>query len=429
MMQQSESNIEMTELLPTLGSCCRCHPPFSAYSDLPDISLNALSASKLFQISPLEVGLQIPDGKLISASVFIEYIRQEIALLEPKVRKRPVNLLTIQDAAGLCSNSEFTALMYVLGRNFNLSHGNSKSYTYESSPHRLTEHRLALLTGLGFNHVSIILSPDMDTFDSPLPLDIEAKIRDYGFPRPTVKIFYGDRNSRVAWQQLVNYLLVAQPEKIVTQRLRDAPPSSSRLPPSEGNSEAEHESEQFLLIYTALKENNYRIIGNDCFVRQNHPLIQAQTAGKLWRTINGYNASNVSDCLNLGPGAQSQLGAYYYGNHEDLTLYSRALGQSRSPFWRGLALDDGGLACKQVVDELSCFHETRFSTPMHLYHIDLKPVFTCLDSLYRHLDQYPFWRIRDDVLTLTESGILYLRMICDAVCRELTSEPANSQLY
>lgn len=424
MMQQSESSVKTTDLLPQLGSCCRCHPPFSSYSELPDISLNALSADKLFQISPLEIGLQIPNARLISASGFIENIRREIALLEAKARKRPVNLLTIQDAAGLCSNSEITALMYILGRNFNLSHGNSKTYTFESSPHRLTEHRLALLSGLGFNHISILLSPDMDTFDSPLPLDIEEKIRDYGFPRPTIKLYYGDRNSRIAWQQLINYLLIAKPEKIVTQRLRDTPPSLSPAPPCEEN-EAGHESEQFLMVYNALKENNYRIIGNDCFVRPTHPLIQAQAAGKLWRTINGYNASNVSDCLNLGPGAQSQLGSHYYGNLEDFALYSNALIQSRSPLWRGLALDNNGLACKQVVDELSCFHKTRFSTAMHLYHVDLKPTFADLDNLYRQHDKYPFWFIRDDVLTLTETGILYLRMICDAVCRELTSQSTH----
>lgn len=424
MIQQSEPNVRTTGLPPQLGSCCRCHPPFSAYSELPDISLNALSTGKLFQISPLEIGLQIPGTELISASEFIEKIRLEVSLLEPRIRKRPINLLTIQDAAGLCGNSEFTGLMYIFGRNFNLSHGNTRTYTFESSPHRLTEHRLALLTGLGFNNVSILLSPDMETFNPSLHL--EEKIRDYGFPRPTIKLYYGDRNSRIAWQQLVNYILLAKPEKIVMQRLRDAPPALSPLPPGEENGEAEHESEQFLLVYTALKENNYRIIGNDCFVRQTHPLVQAQTAGKLWRTINGYNASNVSDCLNFGPGAQSQLGPFYYGNLEDLALYSQAVGQRRSPLWRGIALDNNGLACKWVVDELSCFHRTRFSPAMHLYHIDLKQIFCSLDRLYRRHDKYPFWNASEDVLTLTESGILYLRMIGDAVCRELTSQPTNS---
>lgn len=370
--------------------------------------------------------MQVGNGELTSAPDFIENIRLEITLLAPRVRKRPVNLLTIQDATGLCSNTEFTALMYIFGKNFNLSHSHSKLLTFESTPFHLTEHRLALLTGLGFNRVSILLSPEMDTFDTPLPLDLEEKIRDYGFPRPAIKLYYGDDNSKIAWQQLMNYLLIIRPEKILAQRLRDVPPAANLLPSStEHKAGTGHEMEQFLMVYTTLRKKGYQVIGNDCFVSKSHALAKAQAAGKLWRTVNGYNASNVSDSLNLGPGAQSQLGAFYYRNLENISLYAAAIREHRSPLWRGLALDNRGLACKRVVDELSCFHKIRFSPAMYLHHVDLKEIFDRLDTRFADHTDYPFWATGDDGLILTDSGVLYLRMICDAVCGELTTGLKN----
>ena len=304
-----------------LGSCCHCHPMMSDFHKLFGSEKLNIETEPRLQIAPLELSLHFPGGDVASGFDFIKQLQLEVELLKLKVSKRPIKALTIRDPSGTVSDADLTRLMYIFGKNLCLFNSYNRSYNYECPPRRLTKNRIALLAGLGFNHVTLNLSPSASNSAHFLSGELKDRLKLYGFIKPSVVLYYGKSTNIANWRHLITELLHYKPEKIVAQRVCD----NSPWPGSADKAPSDCEGDQFLLIYSRLKRAGYRVIGNDCFVAADHELVNAQNNKSLCRTASGYNALNINDCLSLGPGAHGKLGALYYCNWGDFDHYRNAL--------------------------------------------------------------------------------------------------------
>ncbi|MYM62766.1 hypothetical protein [Pseudomaricurvus sp. HS19] len=292
----------------------------------------------------------------------------------------------------LLDDAEVTEFMYFVGRRYPLGDNPEVDYCVGFSGNDLQPGRLALFKGLGFNHLQLVWDGQQSGPQTDLPtVNGEALLT---------------RASAYCQQFHFRHfsLRLEHPLPHLERTLRAMETAGMRLPERivvtpDSSAGFERFSEQF----RALRQLQYRVLGNDCFVRSASPLANAQAEHHLTLNTEGYNHLGVHDVVGLGPGNRSSLGHLRQLNPATLTDYLRL--QPRLLF---APLPNARL--KAFIDSLLCYHSADLKYLQDRYQLNLETIL----QRWREQEQTPgeLFSINNSQIHLTECGILRLATLC-----------------
>jgi len=408
------------------GAASSCYPSnehFSLVRDTPRSAQNRYSDPAL-DITPL--GLLVclpPGGGTDSHRQYLDQLLTELQLQAKAYHRRPIAYMLWRNIVGQLNAAEITELMYLASRHLRLNHNQQREYGAELGIEHITPETLALLKGLGFNKLQcrFNLTPTesrqlLQRSENGELAGIATLLEDYGFNLLTAQVHFGHRSQDFhQLRKLLDAVLSLRPARIRLVSLDDLMPRPQ--PPSLATER--QSSNQFLMLYKAIRNAGFRVIGNDCFMRPGDQLAIAQNQGRLRRTLLGYNACNVGDILGLGPDACSQLGSNYYKNH-DPSQYWPGLQKQGSGRALECSLNEVQLHLRRVLDQLLCYHNLDMGYLENRYHFDFDATFGgSLPQLLPQTEEaWVGWQ--GHTLQLTKEGIIHLRAICQRLINRAT---------
>lgn len=380
-------------------------------------------------ISPLAMLINFPAGDaaptLAGSRLLLESLHQEAAIYGQALGRRPVGQLLLRHPFKQFTGADITELMHVLSSGFNLNHRNQGYFEFcaEVMLSDFKADNIALLKGLGFNELMLSLSQQQLNRSGGEKLKQKWQLaQSYGFDRLSVRLAYGfiDLDLHDIRAQL-DQLLELKPQRILltdaeTLNLwENCPALEQRLGQNNGAAAAS----QFTLIYNALRDAGYRVVGNDCFVLGRDPLATAQNQNRLRRNCMTYNAVNATDVLGLGPGSVSNIGHHFHRNHLNREDYIAAVKQGR-PVHSHLQLNESGKLARVIADQLLCYHRLDIPYIDSRYNIHLGRF---VEDIAWGLNQQAgteLIRIHNGLLQLNDEGVLRILYIIDKFLLELT---------
>jgi oxygen-independent coproporphyrinogen III oxidase len=151
-----------------------------------------------------------------------------------------------------------------------------------------------------------------------------------------------------------------------------------------------------------LQKYFYQEIGMDHFALPDDELNLARQNGNLHRNFMGYTVTHTSLLIGLGVSAISDTGLAYAQNEKQLALYQQRVQEGKLPLFRGHILSREDRLLRQHIEELMCYHETRW---------DKAP--ECLQRL-EEMEREELVRIEPGRLVVLEKGAPFIRNICMA---------------
>lgn len=400
------------------GAASSCYPLSEYFSRTLEGPLRNPNryGNPALDITPLGLSVCLPPGNNPDDHrQHLDQLLTEMQLQAETFNRRPIAYMLWRNVVGQLNAAEITELMYLASRYFRLNHNQQREYGAELAIEHMTPETLALLKGLGFNKLQCrfnLTQADgrqlLQQSDSAELKGIPALLKDYGFNLLTAKMHYGHRNQDFhQLRKLLDAMLSLHPARIQLVNLEDLTPR----PPFTPLATARQASNQFLMLYKAIRNAGFRVIGNDCFMRPGDHLASAQNQGRLRRTLLGYNACNVGDILGLGPDAGSQLGANYSQNH-GIDQYWPSLQNRASAQALAFPLNERQLHLRRVLDQLLCYHSLDVDYLENRYHFDFETTFggSLPELLPQTEEAWVGWQGR--TLQLTAEGIVNLRTIC-----------------
>ncbi len=352
------------------------------------------------QASPLGLSFYAPHQlrrQLLSSPYsprhLLDTMLRELAQRSEDTGRRKVLCLYWHLPHALLDDAEVTEFMYFVGRRYPLGDNPEVDYCVSFCGHDLQPERLALFKGLGFNHLQLVWDGPQPAADTDLPgVSGEALL-----PRAS------------AYCQQFHFrhfsLRLESPLPHLERTLQAMETAGMRLPERiiftpDSSADFEHFSGQF----HALRHLQYRVLGNDCFVRCGSPLANAQVEHHLTLNTEGYNHLGVHDVVGLGPGNRSSLGHLRQLNPAVLTDYLRL--QPRMLF-----APQPNARLKAFIDPLLCYHAADLKFLQDRYQLNLEAVL----QRWRKLEKTPgeLFSISSGQLHLTEAGILHLATLCE----------------
>jgi len=293
--------------------------------------------------------------------------------------------------------SEITEVMYHLGRSYRLSDHKQAEYCVRLHNDTQKEDVAALFKGLGFNRLEVIEPSNTPTTTKGLR-DLRALADDYQY------------------QQF--QLTLEQPCLDLHTRLHRAFTSIDKMPDLvrfhslDTRHPTKLRASEFNQLLQGMRTKGYRVLGNDCFVKEHHELAYAQIQERLSQTWLGYNAANVSSVLGIGPGNISQEDWSYDRNPSTLEHYLNSPVRRSPP---KTALESNPHA-KLITDALLCYHRLDLKHLADRY--DLHPL-ALLYMHQHHLTQplLNLFIINEQHCKLTRLGVTYLEEICHLFMR------------
>jgi oxygen-independent coproporphyrinogen-3 oxidase len=256
-------------------------------------------------------------------------------------------------------------LIGMLDQHFTLTDAGSRDYSIEIDPRTVDTGYMRLLSGLGFNRISL----GVQDFDAGVqravnrvqPLEMVARVLDaarelpfhsinfdliYGLPLQTLSTFSAtlDRVIEMRPDRLAVYGYAHMPQMFKAQRQirsNELPNAATRLA-------------LLQLAVQKLTGAGYTYVGMDHFALPSDPLALARQDGTLHRSFQGYTTHASRDLVSLGVSAIGQVGPLYIQNEKTLDRYGAALGRGVLPTHRGVTMSAEDALRKDVIQQIMC---------------------------------------------------------------------------
>lgn len=384
--------------VPNPGSASLCWERSLKHSAISPRKISNLCSFPVSGHAPLGISLQAPAdfSKQIDTSPFsgrhlIDGILREIEQVAGIHQKRRVPWLNWSLPQNLLDSAEVTELMYHLGRRFQLGDVDNRHYNIVFRVDEVSESKAALFKGLGFNSLEVCVNA-INPASSKQIIKAKELTQDFHFSLFGIHLSALQTESVTGLQQL--FKAGCRPNSICL----------ATLPRSKES------GDDFKRVFTTLRDNGYRVLGNDCFIDSHHPLADAQNQHSVKLTSHGYNCQNVSDILGMGPGNYSSYGDSRHYNPNEIQDY---LSYNFSE--RKIALFPSP-SFKPIFDYLLCYHQLDLKYFQDRYGWDLQAT---VESLWSPLEpeQNSFFSVCNDYLSLSPLGILHLSSLCDALLK------------
>ena len=332
-------------------------------------------------------------------------------------------------------DDELEALLGRLGRAFTLTEAAEREYSIEIDPRTVDAARLARLTAMGFNRVSL----GIQDFDPGVQqavnrvqpaeetLGLIAAARRLGIRSLSVDLIYGlPRQTPASFGRTLDRLIEARPERLAVYSYAHLPQlfKPQRQIDDRDLPSAEDKLALLGLTIERLGAAGYVYIGLDHFALADDELVKAQTAGTLQRNFQGYSTHADTDLVALGVSAISKVGDSYAQNAKTLGAYYRHLEAGRLPIERGIELDGEDRLRREVIQHLMCATHLDFAAIGRAFGIDFEQHFAAeLERLQPLLADG--LAVRDGAgLQVTGRGRLLLRHLAMAFDGRLAASQA-----
>jgi len=309
-------------------------------------------------------------------------------------------------------------------------------YSIEVDPRGLSAARVAHLSALGFNRMSL----GVQDFDPRVQRAINRvqsveetravldAARASGFRSLSIDLIYGLPHQHIAsFARTLDEVIAAAPDRVSVYNYAHLPHlfkpqqriATDDLPSPGEKLEILHET------IARLTGAGYVYIGMDHFARAGDELVRARDAGSLHRNFQGYSTHADLDMLAVGVTAIGRIGSSYSQNQRGTDEYYAALAEGRLPILRGYACDADDLLRREIIQTLMCGYALDFGALGARHGIDVRRHFAAefADLVPLAADGLVTWR--DEVLCATPRGRLLLRAICMTFDRHLRADRAR----
>ena len=306
------------------------------------------------------------------AADYLKRLLRELSMKAEHVdRQRPVRQMHWGGGTPTyLDDAQMTELVYHTARCFHLLDDERSDYSVEIDPRTVTQARIGLLRGLGFNRASLGVQ-DLDprvqeavNRIQPYEMvrDVFGWLRDFGYRSINTDLIYGlPWQSETSLARTVEQLLALRPDRISLYNYAHMPArfKVQRQINEQALPSPEEKLRMFVRAGQLFEQAGYRLIGMDHFALPDDPLAQAQRDGTLHRNFQGYTLHGEADLLGFGTSAISALGNFYGQNQKAIDRWQESIDEGALPLERGylLTLDDQirrdlitTLLCRMEVD-------------------------------------------------------------------------------
>jgi oxygen-independent coproporphyrinogen III oxidase len=263
------------------------------------------------------------------------------------------------------SDAQMTELVYHTARQFTLLEDERADYSVEIDPRTVTQARVGLLRGLGFNRASLGVQ-DLDprvqqavnrVQPYEMVRDVFGWLRDFGYRSINADLIYGlPWQSESSLTRTVEQLIELRPERISLYNYAHLPArfkvqrqiSEQTLP------SPDEKLRMFARAGTLLEQAGYILIGMDHFALPSDALAQAQDSGTLHRNFQGYTLHGDADLIGFGTSAISALGNFYGQNTKSIEQWQSDIDEDRLPLERGCQLSWDDQIRRDLITTLLC---------------------------------------------------------------------------
>jgi oxygen-independent coproporphyrinogen-3 oxidase len=308
-------------------------------------------------------------------------------------------------------------------------------FSIEIHPNFTTEEHVKKLAAAGFKRMSIgvqdfdpriqFVINRMQTYEQTKQVFMWA--RKYGFKSINADLIYGLPHQDIgSVEHTIGLIKQLKPDRIAFYSYAHVPWKSkaqrryteSDLPPAALKWEIYERGRDLL------KEAGFKSIGMDHFALANDPLFVAAEEGKLNRNFMGYTTTQSKLIIGLGASSISAAKNAFAQNEKVVEDYEAQINNNILPLVDGHILDEYDLAVQQTIHELMCLNKTTLHKNLH--HAEFEN--SILEKLLSlHADGLV--QVKDDKITVTETGRLFIRNICAALDPYLFKKDTQTQTF
>ncbi|MEO5944587.1 MAG: hypothetical protein ABIP30_08220 [Ferruginibacter sp.] len=162
----------------------------------------------------------------------------------------------------------------------------------------------------------------------------------------------------------------------------------------------------------------------DHFALANDLLFVAAEEGKLNRNFMGYTTTQSKLIIGLGASSISAAQNAFAQNEKIVEDYETQIEDGILPLVNGHILDEYDLAVQQTIHELMCLNKTSLHRNLHAAAFEDN----ILEKLIS-LQADELVEVQDDIVTVTETGRLFIRNICAALDPYLFKKDIQTQTF
>ena len=354
------------------------------------------------------------------AAPYLRYLTKEVDLHVQRLGAgQPVSQLHLGGGTPtFLSDAELTELMAMLRRAFTLAPGGE--YSIEIDPRTVTESRLAVLAGLGFNRLSF----GVQDFDPAVQKAVHraqpaeqvfalvAAARRLGFESVNVDLIYGlPRQTPESFDRTLAQVGELRPDRIALYAYAHLPErfkAQRRIHAIELPGAANKVS-MLARSLAAFQAAGYVYIGMDHFALPEDALAVAKRQGRLHRNFQGYSTQPDCDLIGLGVSAIGKIGATYSQNAKTLEDYQDLLDHGHLPVVRGLALSRDDLLRRAVIMALMCQGQVLYESVELAHLIDFRDYFAAELEKLRGLQEQGLVELTEAGIQVTPMGWFFVR--------------------
>ncbi|MEH6543122.1 MAG: hypothetical protein V7721_04190 [Porticoccaceae bacterium] len=256
-----------------------------------------------------------------------QFICQEASLLEELLpNQRITHTLWLRgDPVRQFSPEAITALIYRLNKQFPLDDSADTVRGIELRPSALTDERLALLSGLGFNRINLIVDASIASDDRSLSkLDMAfAHLTNFGQIGVECRILFSSDSHPAFLNRLLQDLIQSGCDLIHLAQTDDRKPQTLAQRSAGAN--------LLFQTLTELSEQNWLALGNDRFIPKHHKLYEASQRDALQLSPWGFQQERQQHWLGLGIEAMGRLHNTYYRTDATAKNYIEAISNRSLP--------------------------------------------------------------------------------------------------
>ncbi|MGD8415859.1 MAG: oxygen-independent coproporphyrinogen III oxidase [Pseudomonadales bacterium] len=355
---------------------------------------------------------------------YLDYLFREVALLAPHLPgAHTVEQLHFGGGTPTyLSDDQLLALFGELSRQFHLDGSGSRDFSIEIDPRTVDPARIAFLTGLGINRMSLGIQdfdPDVQLAVNRLQSEADTRAimdaaRANGVASISVDLIYGLPLQNVErFGRTLERVIALRPDRISLYSYAHLPArfKTQRQIHAEDLPNAAQKLKLLELAVETLTGAGYVHIGMDHFARPEDELVRASLQGGLHRNFQGYTTHGHCELIGLGVSAISSVGNLYCQNAKSIDDYAAAIDAGRLPLERGLLLSRDDEMVRALIGELMCSFELDIPRFEAEWHVRLDEAFPEARARLSRLEADGLVRVSDRRLTVTEAGRYLIRNI------------------
>ena len=219
---------------------------------------------------------------------------KELRAWSPFLARKPITRTYVNEPFSLMDAPSLTELILSIGQHLKLLHGHHSEHAVTLRQENLTRQNLALLQGLEFNHIQLLINQDFDLQELRVHKEM---LRDFKFEHFSLQLEFGSSSLDFLMHLMELLSFIARASVCFSQHI---------------GSPLQHVERDGLTAL--LMQFGYYLKGNGTLLQFNSPLHK-----------------RPKDFVRLGPGSDNQFSSLRLVNFSDADAYQRRLDQLHLP--------------------------------------------------------------------------------------------------